>query len=264
MAGKHFALLGEHLGHSLSVPIHRAILRRIGEADDYRLAEVPREAFLREVPRLMETLDGFNVTIPYKRDVLPLLDELDPAAARIGAVNTAVRQSGRWLGCNTDAAGFAAMLRMRGMPVRGLPCWVLGTGGASAAVAVALEDLGAARVQLVSRNPGPGAVGYDQFVREAAGLLVNATPAGMMGQASPCPLTPDQLEQVLPRLSGVADLIYNPPETPLLRAAARQGLPVCNGWTMLVAQAVAAEQLWQGRALPENLTEAIAQEVQYL
>ena len=119
MAGKHFALLGEKLGHSLSVPIHRAILRLLGTQDSYRLESIPREGLAGKIPLLMEELDGFNITIPYKRDVMPFLDGMEPEAARVGAVNTAVRTQEGWIGYNTDVAGFAAMLRMHGLKAAG-------------------------------------------------------------------------------------------------------------------------------------------------
>ena len=262
MAGKRFALLGERLGHSLSVPIYRAIFRLLGTEDDYRLAAVPRDRFPTEVPRLMAELDGFNITIPYKREIMPYLDRLDPGAALVGAVNTAVRTPDGWMGCNTDVAGFAAMLQAQGLKAEGQDCWILGTGGASAAVIAALEGLGARRITLVSRHPSGDAVGYDAFTEEAAGLLVNATPAGMQGQTDDCPLTPEQLRRVLPRLTGVADLIYNPPETVLIHAARVAGIPACNGLYMLVAQAVAAERLWQGREIPDEIIPGIMREVE--
>ena len=264
MAGKHFALLGEKLGHSLSVPIHRAIFRLLGTQDSYRLESIPREGLAGKIPLLMEELDGFNITIPYKRDVMPFLDGMEPAAARVGAVNTAVRTPEGWIGYNTDVAGFAAMLRMHGLKAAGEDCWILGTGGASAAVAAALENMGARRVTLVSRHPAGDAVGYDVFTEKAAGLLVNATPAGMLGQTDSCPLTPEQLRLVLPRITGVADLIYNPPETVLTRTARAAGVPACTGLTMLAAQAVAAERLWQGRDIPEAIIPEIIREVEIL
>ena len=255
------ALMGEHLSHSLSVPIHRAILRELGIPGAYRLEELPAAEFEARAGALMAELDGFNITIPYKRRIMPLLDALSPGATAIGAVNTAVRSEAGWTGHNTDAAGFAAMLRAHGMDPAGQACWVLGTGGASAAVVYALRELGAARVTLVSRTPREGAVGYEQFTAEAAGLLVNTTPAGMFGQQDRCPLTETQLRQALPRLSGVADLIYNPPETPLTAAARRAGIPACTGLHMLVAQAVEAQRLWQRRDIPDALIPAIMKEV---
>ncbi len=261
MAAERLALMGERLSHSLSVPIHRAILRALGVPGDYRLRELPAEDFEARARALMAEVDGFNVTIPYKRRIMPLLDGLSPVAAEIGAVNTAVRAETGWIGHNTDAAGFASMLRANGMDPAGRACWVLGTGGASAAAVFALRSMGAAGVTLVSRTPREDAVGYDRFAAEARGFVVNATPAGMFGREERCPLTEAQLARVLPRLTGVADLIYNPPETVLTAAAKRAGIPACTGLHMLVAQAVEAQRLWQGREIPDSLIPAIMKEV---
>ena len=264
MAAVRLALMGERLSHSLSVPIHRAILRALGIPGDYRLLELPAEGFEALARTRMAELDGFNVTIPYKRRIIPLLDALSPDAAQIGAVNTALRTETGWTGFNTDAAGFTSMLRANGMDPAGQACWVLGTGGASAAAAFALRGMGAGRVTLVSRTPRDGAAGYDRFAAEASGLIVNATPAGMFGRADRCPLSDAQLAQVLPRLTGVVDLIYNPPETVLTAAAKRAGVPACTGLHMLVAQAAEAQRLWQGQDVPDSLIPAVMKEVSSL
>lgn len=257
---RRFGLIGEHLGHSLSVPIHQAIFRRLGIDADYRLIEIPRNEFLPRANALLTELDGFNVTIPYKQDILPLLRQIDPVAASIGAVNTVVCEGAQ--GFNTDAAGFAAMLRRHGMDPAGLSCYVLGTGGASKAVVAALKALGAAQVTLVSRHPTGTAIGYDRLAEEFSGLMINCTPAGMWPDTEGCPLTPDTLDRLLPFAEGVADLIYNPPETTLTRAARAAGVPACTGLSMLVAQAVEAERHWQACPIPDSLTEAVLHEIE--
>lgn len=255
-----FGLIGEHLGHSLSVPIHQAIFRRLGIDADYRLIEIPRNAFIPQASALLKELDGFNITIPYKQDIMPLLRQIDPVASSIGAVNTVVCDGAQ--GFNTDAAGFAAMLRRHGMDPAGLSCYVLGTGGASKAVAAALKAMGAAQVVMVSRNPSGAAIGYDQLAEEFSGLLINCTPAGMWPHPEGCPLTQEALARLLPYAEGVADLIYNPPETILTRAARAAGVPACTGLSMLVAQAVEAERHWQTCPIPDNLTEAVLHEIE--
>ena len=257
---RHYALFGEHLGHSLSVPIHEAVFRRLGLQADYRLIELPREGFREAAEAAMAGLDGFNVTIPYKQDVMPLLARLDDRAARVGAVNT-VTMADR-TGHNTDVQGFTAMLRRAEIDPAGMPCWVLGTGGASKAVRVALEDAGAASIAMVSRHPEAGEKSYGELRREFRGLLVNCTPAGMYPHPEGCPVPPEALEEVLRRAEGVADLIYNPPETRLTAAARRMGIPACTGLPMLVAQAVEAESLWQGYSLPDELVDDVLHEVE--
>ena len=260
---KHYALIGEKLGHSLSVPIHEGIFRRLGIAADYRLIEIPRNRLACEVSRLLATLDGFNVTIPYKRDVISLLDEIDPAAQAIGAVNTVVTGSVS-VGYNTDVTGFIAMLRRYGISPEGKPCYVLGSGGTSHTAVASLHRMGAKSVTVVSRHPGEEEISYAQLEQEFSGVLVNTTPAGMLYQQDTCPIREDALPGILRRATGVADIIYNPPETVLTAAARRLGVPACTGMTMLIAQAVEAESIWQGYPMPDGLTETLDKELKLL
>lgn len=260
---KHYALVGEKLGHSLSVPIHQAIFQHLGLDADYRLIEIPREDFEPTIRRLMQELDGFNVTIPYKQEVMTLLDSIAPAAQAIGAVNTVVMDGGA-VGYNTDILGFTAMLRHYGIDPKGQPCYVLGSGGTSHTACAALESMGASRVTVVSRRPAPGQIDYAQFLQEFSGVLVNTTPAGMLYQPDLCPIDPALLPQVLSRATGVADVIYNPPETMLTAAAKAAGLPACTGLYMLIDQAVAAEALWQGHPMPPGMTQSLMEELKLL
>lgn len=262
---KHYALIGEKLGHSLSVPIHEAMFAHLLLDADYRLVEIPRdEHFADAVTALMQQVDGFNITIPYKQDVMPLLDRIDPKAAAIGAVNTVVCGKVR-SGHNTDKAGFEQMLRYHGIDPAGQPCYVLGTGGASKAIRVALQDMGAASVTMVSRHPGVGQVGYEQLTGLPGGVLFNCTPAGMYPHPEGCPLSDDILDTVLSRSTGVADLIYNPPETRLTAAAKAHGLPACTGLYMLIAQAVEAERLWQpDTVIPADMAATLMKELKLL
>ena len=115
---RHYGLIGEKLGHSLSRPIHEAIFREMGINADYQIIEIPKEDFSTCASELLNTLDGFNITIPYKQDIIPLLKEIDPPAKAIGAVNTVLCKERK--GFNTDAAGFMGMLRHYGIdPVKG-------------------------------------------------------------------------------------------------------------------------------------------------
>ena len=211
MPVKHFALLGEKLGHSLSVPIHQAIFRHLGLQDTYELLEISRERFPEEAARAMKEYDGLNVTIPYKKDILPLLSSMDPLAEKVGAVNTVLCSQAR--GYNTDVQGFAYMLRSAAIDPAGEDCYVLGTGGASRAVVTALDTMGAQSVTLVSRTPGPGAISYQELVQCFHGILVNTTPCGMYPRPEGCPLDPELLPRLFRSCRGVADLIYNPRET---------------------------------------------------
>ena len=243
----HYALIGERLGHSLSVPIHQAVYRHLGLQADYRLIEIGRDSFGEETERLFSQLDGFNITIPYKQTILPYLARLDPFAKEIGAVNTVLTADQS--GYNTDAPGFSAMLRHAGIDPAGKPCWILGSGGAAKAVRSALLSDGASSVQICSRHPGHGSVSYDTLENEFSGILVNCTPCGMWPDTSGCPLPAAVLARLLPKAAAVADVIYNPSETVLTTAAKESGIPACTGLYMLIAQAVEAESIWQRLSL---------------
>ena len=257
---RHFGLIGEHLGHSLSVPIHQAIFARENIDADYVLLEIPRCQLITQTLQLMEKLDGLNVTIPYKQDVISVLAQVNDTAARIGAVNTIDCHTR--CGYNTDAAGFTAMLRHHGMDPKGQKCFVMGAGGASKAVVAALHAMGAAQVTLVSRTPRDGMIGYEELLEQFSGLLVNCTPVGMYPKPDACPLTEEMLRSMLPCATGVADLIYNPSETRLTAAAKAAGVPACTGLYMLVAQAVEAERIWQGRDFSEELTHQVMRDME--
>ena len=265
---RHYALIGEKLGHSLSRPIHEAIFAAAGIDADYRIIEIPREGFNGAVRKLLTTLDGFNVTIPYKQEVMPLLARIDPLAAEIGAVNTVVTGEAP-AGYNTDAAGFMEMLAHYGLnPAKAAHCFVLGSGGTSRTVRACLRQMGARGVTIVSRHPdGEDEIAYQTFYEafpQVGGLMVNASAAGMWPRKDPantCAIHPDRVDEMMRYATGVADVVYNPPETFLTQAAAKANVPWCTGLYMLVEQAVQAEAIWQGRAMPAGLTEKIMSEV---
>lgn len=244
-ARKRCGLIGRPLGHSFSPAIHA----RLGDYD-YRLIELePEEVapFLRK-----GDFDGLNVTIPYKKAVLPLCDELTPQAARIGSVNTIVRRAdGSLLGHNTDYDGFLWLLRRSGAAVAGRKVLVLGSGGASATVQTVLRDLGAGQVVVVSRT---GADNYGNLSRHAdARLLVNTTPVGMYPHTGVSPVALEELGE----LEAVLDVVYNPARTQLLLDAERRGIPCANGLGMLVAQAGAAAERFLDAPIPDGAVEDI-------
>lgn len=246
-----YGLLGRTLAHSWSPEIHALL-----GTTPYELVE--REP--NELEKLMRerTWEGLNVTIPYKRDVLTLCDALAPAALRLGAVNTLIRDaSGHIVGDNTDLFGFSWLLRrfcerhLGGLgSLEGREVIVLGSGGASHAVVGALEDVGA-HACVISRH------GEDNYATLAerhpeAALVVNATPVGMYPACPASPLDESQLRSIQ-GLHGVLDVIYNPERSGLCLAAERLGLPAESGLAMLVAQAWRASELWQGHDLDEGL-----------
>ena len=245
MGEKQYGLLGRHLRHSWSVPIHAAL-----GCTDYRLIELEPEelgAFLARAD-----IGGLNVTLPYKRDVMPYCDVLEPLAAEIGSVNTIVRRAdGRLYGCNTDAAGFCFMARRAGIGLAGRKVLVLGSGGASLTVRACAGKLGARETVVISRS-GPDS--YENLDRHAdAEIVVNTTPLGMYphcGEAA-VDLT------AFPQCRGVLDLIYNPRRTALLLQAEALGIPCSDGLPMLVEQARAAEELFFGRPIAERESERL-------
>lgn len=242
----HCGLIGEKLGHSFSPAIH-AMLGDY-EYKLYELAPDAVEPFLRQ-----GDFDGLNVTIPYKKTVMPLCDELSEAARHVGCVNTLVRRAdGTLYGHNTDYDGFVWLLKSAGVPVAGKKALVLGNGGASATVQAVLRDLGAGEVVVISRSGDDNYVNLYERHGDAS-LLVNATPVGMYPNTG---VSPVELER-LPALEAVFDVIYNPARTQLLLDAQRLGLVTANGLGMLVAQAVAASERFTGSAVDGSAVERI-------
>ena len=241
-------LIGKTLGHSWSPEIHRGL----GDYE-YRLYELAEE----EIPAFLARRDwrGMNVTIPYKKTVVPFLNELSPAAAALGSVNTIVRrEDGSLFGDNTDVFGFEAMVRRFGFEPEGRKTLVLGSGGASVSVCEALGRMGAEPI-VISRS---GKYNYGNLeLQEDAEYLVNTTPVGMYPNTDATPLD----LRALPGLRGVMDIIYNPAETKLMRQAREMGLRVCGGLYMLVAQARRSAELFLGESIPEERTERIYREM---
>ena len=234
-----FALLGEHLSHSFSPRIHAAF-----GGYEYTL----RECAKSELETLLHDtqFDGFNVTIPYKKDVIPFINRLSDSAAATGSVNTVVRHAdGTLFGDNTDVAGFSAQFRKSKVDVNGKKALVLGSGGAGAAAAYALKRLGA-NVVTISRS---GENNYSNLEKHCdAALIVNATPVGMYPNNGVSPLT----LTLFPQLEFVFDLIYNPARTSLLLEAKRLNIPCCNGLYMLVSQAADSYKVFTGSSVSED------------
>lgn len=232
-------LLGRKLGHSYSPQIHALL-----GAYSYRLMELEPEAvgpFLKA-----GAFTGLNVTIPYKKTVIPYLDSLSPEARRLGAVNTILRREGNLIGHNTDYFGFRYLVEKSGLRVAGKKALVLGSGGASNTASAVLEELGA-RVVVISRT---GENNYQNLSRHAdAAVIVNATPVGMYPNTGIRPLDLGQF----PSLEGVLDAIYNPARTQILLDAERRGLTAVNGLWMLVAQAKESAQWFTGKPISDDV-----------
>ena len=239
-----YGLLGEKLGHSFSPQIHRDLA-----GYDYQLLPTPPEAVEDLFAR--RAFQGLNVTIPYKRTVMPLCDEIDPRAAAIGAVNTVVNRNGRLTGYNTDIDGFLYMARRAGVDMAGKKVVILGSGGTSRTARAAAGELGVREIITVSRH---GEDNYQNLSRHAdAQVLVNTTPVGMYPNWGQSPVSLESF----PALEGVLDVVYNPLRTALLLQAEERGLPRSCGLPMLVAQAKRAAELFTGQNIGDSRTEAV-------
>lgn len=245
-----YGLIGEKLGHSYSQMIHARLA-------DYRyeLKEVAPErldAFIEA-----RNFRGLNVTIPYKQAVMKHCAELSPEAMEVGSVNTLiVRPDGSLFGHNTDIDGFIYMLRRGEIDPAGAKAVILGSGGTSLTARAALTRLGAREIVTVSRK---GPVDYAALYAEHADaeILVNATPVGMYPKNGESPVELDRL----PKVRGVADVIYNPEKTALILAAQAKSIPAVSGLSMLVAQAREAAELFAGHAIPAGRVEDIVSEI---
>ena len=241
-----YGLVGRTLGHSFSRSYFTEKFEREAIKADYINFELPEIEVLPGLVASSPGLCGFNVTIPYKQEIIPLLDELDASALMVGAVNVvSVLPGGRLKGYNTDAAAFGESLRRllggRPVPEQAL---VLGTGGASLAVKAALDEIGV-HTQFVSRNEGEGRVCYRRLTNDIVarcGIIVNTTPLGLWPHTEDAPAIP--YDAIGP--SHVCfDLVYNPEPTLFMRLAASRGAAVRGGLEMLRLQADASWRIWQ-------------------
>ena len=246
-------LLGEHLGHSFSPQIHRRLANYSYDLFEMPIEEV--ESFLAS-----DRFDAINVTIPYKKTVMPYLAEITDEAIRIGSVNTITRlKDGGLKGDNTDYFGFSYMIEKSQIAISGKKVLVLGSGGASKTAQTVCKDMGASQVIVISRI---GKDNYDNLYKHYdADVIVNTTPVGMYPRNGEVPLALSDF----PSLSGVLDMIYNPSKTKLLLDAEKLGIPHINGLCMLVAQAKRACEIFLGISIQnseiDKITDAIAAEM---
>ena len=245
---KEYGLIGEKLGHSFSREIHDMIGRY-----DYELIELA-PAELEDFLRRRE-FRAVNVTIPYKKAVIPFLDSLTDEATEIGAVNCIRNEDGRLVGHNTDFAGLRALIAHAGAELSGRKVLILGTGGTSDTAAAVCRSLGAGQIFKISRSGRQGALSYEQALREHndAQVLLNATPCGMYPHIAESPLAPEAFAA----LESVIDVIYNPLASMLVLAARQRGARAEGGLYMLVAQAASAAEFFLQEKLPAGLTEEI-------
>ena len=226
---KKYCLIGESLSHSYSAEIHSLC------GLNYELRETKREKLS---DFLKEGYDGFNVTIPYKKDIIPLLYKTEKSAKAIGAVNTVVKRNGKYYGYNTDIDGMRYALKRKGISLRGKRVMILGSGGAALTATALCKKERAKSVVTVSRT---GEVNYENYhYFNDTEIVINATPVGMFPNMGVSPVD----LRLLPKVSGVFDCIYNPFKTALILQAEKFGIPCSDGLPMLVRQALSAQKLW--------------------
>lgn len=238
-----YGLIGKSLKHSWSQEFFTRKFHAEGLSDHhYDPFELEN---IEDLPILLQAttdLKGLNVTIPYKQSVMPLLDAVDPIAAAVGAVNTIMIRDGRTTGYNTDIEGFRSTLLplLNEEKPRAL---VLGTGGASRAVAFVLRECGI-KFRAVSRSKENGDMTWDLLepaIIKACTLIVNTTPLGMHPDSSSMPALP--YSAIGPK-HILIDLVYNPPLTQFLQKGQARGARISNGLNMLQAQAEASWRIW--------------------
>ena len=242
-ADKKCGLIGEKLGHSFSTLIHN-------ELADYSF--VLRELAPSELKSFMKSdeLDAFCITIPYKKDVIPFLDEISDEAKAIGAVNVVVRKDGKLRGYNTDYFGFNYMIEAAGVSICGKKAIVFGTGGASLTVCTVLRDKGVRELVVIGIEDNTP---ENVKKHSDASIVVNATPVGMYPHNgnSPTDLS------YFPNCEAVLDVVYNPARTALILQAEKRGIVAVGGLSMLVAQAAKGFEHFTGDNYEDGCIEKI-------
>ncbi|MGN0772196.1 MAG: shikimate dehydrogenase [Candidatus Ventricola sp.] len=254
-----FAVLGESLAHTWSPQIHNSLFAAMGLDAVYLPVTVPGDKLASAVDVLRSCFAGFNVTIPFKERIIPLLDEVDDAARACGAVNTVENRGGHLIGHITDGLGMLRAIREGGVNTDGADVLILGGGGAARVAGYEFLVRGG-RVTIAVRNPekgerlageladtqrdGRARIGVCPLdaVPGAHDLLINCTPVGMYPKTDACPVS----ENVIARCGAVFDAVYNPRRTRLIQHAVQMGIPAVEGLGMLFYQAVEAERFWLG------------------
>ena len=243
-----YCLIGEKLSHSLSAFIH-------GEAGlDYKLVELGREEIAGFAKK--REYDGFNVTIPYKKEIIKYLDEISADALGIGAVNTVKKVDNRLIGYNTDVFGMEYALMRAGISLAGKEVVILGGGGTGATAEYLAKKSGAKKITVVRRK---GEINYSNVcdLRETQ-IIINCTPVGMFPDTEGCPVDIGGFG----KLEGVFDCIYNPLKTKLIAAAEKAGVKSANGLIMLVAQGIRSEEIWTNKPADNGLIDRLIKETE--
>lgn len=247
-----YGLIGEKLGHSFSKEIHEKL------ADyTYNLCPLTKDEFKDFMKK--KEFKSINVTIPYKRDVIPYLEAMDDSARAIGAVNTIVNRDGKLYGYNTDMPGFIYMVNKNKIAIKGKKVVVLGNGGAAQAIKAAVQKLEASEMIVVDVLLTEGVISYEEcFEKHSdAEIIINTSPVGMFPNvdASPVDLTH------FPKCQAVLDVIYNPLTTKLTAQARELGMIGVTGLEMLVAQAKYAVEIFLDTKIDDREIDRIYREM---
>lgn len=253
-----YGLIGEHLGHSFSKQIQTRIAEIENVKDyDYQLVELDKEEF----KEFMEKKDfkGINVTIPYKKDVIPYLDEMDESAKAIGAVNTIINVDGKLKGFNTDFGGFLYMVKAHNVHMEGKKVLIIGNGGACAAVKAVCKHENAKDIVIVSRSANRGAIGYDEMYTSHldADIVVNTSPVGMFPNIVNAPIDVSWFH----KLECVLDVVYNPILTRLCFEAQEADIKRVIGLEMLIAQAKYTFEIFKNMSFDDSIIDEIKKEM---
>lgn len=253
-----YGLIGEHLGHSFSKQIQTRIAEIENVKDyDYQLVELDKEEF----KEFMEKKDfkGINVTIPYKKDVIPYLDEMDESAKAIGAVNTIINVDGKLKGYNTDFGGFLYMVKAHNVHMKGKKVLIIGNGGACAAVKAVCKHENAKDIVIVSRSANRGAIGYDEMYTSHldADIVVNTSPVGMFPNIANAPIDVSWFH----KLECVLDVVYNPILTRLCFEAQEADIKRVIGLEMLIAQAKYTFEIFENMSFDDSIIDEIKKEM---
>lgn len=247
-----YGLIGEKLGHSFSKEIHEKI------ADyQYEIKEIPPNG----LDLFMKNKDfkGINVTIPYKKSVIPYLDFIDESAEKIGAVNTVVNNNGRLFGYNTDFSGLLSLINKYTESFSGKSVMILGDGGASCAATAVAEHLDAEKIYVVSLYPNDSKISYADAAEKYnnVNVIINTTPVGMFPNVNGSAISLDNFNN----LELVIDVVYNPVRTDLVLSAQSKGIPAEGGLYMLVSQAVFAAGYFTGKKFGCDITDKVYNEL---
>ena len=253
-----YGLIGEHLGHSFSKQIQTRIAEIENVKDyDYQLVELDKEEF----KEFMEKKDfkGINMTIPYKKDVIPYLDEMDESAKAIGAVNTIINVDGKLKGYNTDFGGFLYMVKAHNVHMEGKKVLIIGNGGACAAVKAVCKHENAKDIVIVSRSANRGAIGYDEMYTSHldADIVVNTSPVGMFPNIANAPIDVSWFH----KLECVLDVVYNPILTRLCFEAQEADIKRVIGLEMLIAQAKYTFEIFENMSFDDSIIDEIKKEM---